>query len=102
MKLKLAGCAVLLLLFTVLTMAAAQAGSGKDDNNSAAASPQATEKDKAIRLEGEKRFHSNCSRCHTAPPKFPPRMMGTIVRHMRVRAMLTDDDMHFILRYMTQ
>lgn len=101
MKLKLVGCAMLLLLFTVLTMAAAQAGSGKDDS-AAAASPQATEKDKAIRLEGEKRFHSNCSRCHTAPPKFPPRMMGTIVRHMRVRAMLTDDDMHFILRYMTQ
>ena len=55
-----------------------------------------------MRFEGEKRFHSNCSRCHAAPPKFPARMMGTIVRHMRVRAMLTDDDVRYILRYMTQ
>jgi hypothetical protein len=37
-----------------------------------------------------------------APHKFPPRMMATIVRHMRVRATITDEDMHFILRYMTE
>jgi cytochrome c5 len=56
----------------------------------------------AMRLEGEKRFHANCSRCHAAPPKFPPRMMATIVRHMRVRATITDEDMRLILYYMTQ
>src|SRR3954470_4913118 len=28
-----------------------------------------------------------------APHKFPPRMMATIVRHMRVRAMIRDEDM---------
>jgi hypothetical protein len=55
-----------------------------------------------MRLEGEKRFHSNCGRCHSAPRKFPPRMMATIVRHMRVRATITDEDMRFILHYMTQ
>jgi cytochrome c5 len=54
------------------------------------------------RLEGEKRFRTNCSRCHAAPHKFPPRMMATIVRHMRVRATITDEDMRLILRYMTQ
>jgi len=54
------------------------------------------------RLEGERRFHENCGRCHAAPHKFPPRMMATIVRHMRVRAMITDEDMHLILDYMTQ
>jgi hypothetical protein len=37
-----------------------------------------------------------------APHKFPPRMMATIVRHMRVRATITDEDMHFILQYMTE
>jgi hypothetical protein len=37
-----------------------------------------------------------------APHKFPPRMMATIVRHMRVRATITDEDMQFILRYMTE
>jgi hypothetical protein len=37
-----------------------------------------------------------------APHKFPPRTMATIVRHMRVRAMITDEDMQLILHYMTQ
>jgi hypothetical protein len=54
------------------------------------------------RFEGEKRYRANCGRCHMAPHKFPPRMMATIVRHMRVRATITDEDMQFILRYMTE
>jgi hypothetical protein len=29
-------------------------------------------------------------------------MMTTIVRHMRVRATITDQDMRLILRYMTE
>ncbi|HVR23228.1 MAG TPA: cytochrome c [Candidatus Polarisedimenticolia bacterium] len=56
----------------------------------------------AMRLEGEKRFRANCNRCHAAPHKFPPRMMATMVRHMRVRATITDEDMRYILYYMTQ
>jgi mono/diheme cytochrome c family protein len=56
----------------------------------------------AERIEGEKRFRANCGRCHQAPHKFPPRTMATVIRHMRVRAMITDDDMRLILRYMTQ
>jgi mono/diheme cytochrome c family protein len=56
----------------------------------------------AMRTEGEQRFRANCGRCHAAPQKFPPRMMATIVRHMRVRATITDKDMRLILRYMTQ
>jgi mono/diheme cytochrome c family protein len=56
----------------------------------------------AMRIEGEKRFRANCGRCHMAPDKFPPRAMATIVRHMRVRAMITDEDMRLILHYMTQ
>ncbi len=54
------------------------------------------------RSEGEKRFRTNCGRCHQAPHKFPPRIMATVIRHMRVRAMITDEDMRLILRYMTQ
>ena len=55
-----------------------------------------------MRVEGEHRFRSNCSRCHATPHKFPARMMATIVRHMRVRATITDEDMRYILYYMTQ
>jgi cytochrome c5 len=76
------------------TAAAAAASAGQSDN-------QAAQKEN-MHLEGERRFRSNCARCHAAPPKFPPRMMATIVRHMRVRAAITDQDMHLILRYMTE
>ena len=54
------------------------------------------------RIEGEKRFRANCGRCHAAPQKFPPRMMGTVLRHMRVRATITEEDQRLILLYMTQ
>jgi mono/diheme cytochrome c family protein len=56
----------------------------------------------AMRVQGELRFRANCGRCHAAPHKFPPRMMATIVRHMRVRATITDEDMRLVLFYMTQ
>jgi mono/diheme cytochrome c family protein len=58
--------------------------------------------DARTRLEGQKRFEANCGRCHMSPRKFPPRMMATIIRHMRVRATLTDEDMHLILEFMTE
>ena len=54
------------------------------------------------RAEGEQRFRQNCGRCHQPPHKFPPRVMAAAIRHMRVRAMLTDEDMGLILKYMTQ
>lgn len=69
---------------------------------STASAPGDTAQDDTMRLEGEKRYRANCARCHAAPPKFPPRMMGTIIRHMRVRAMITDEEMRLILRYMTE
>jgi cytochrome c5 len=75
--------------------------------HSAASSSIPADKDKAamqseLRIEGEKRFRTNCGRCHMAPHKFPPRVMAIAIRHMRVRAMLTDEDMRLILLYTTQ
>ena len=55
-----------------------------------------------MRVQGEQRFRANCGRCHAAPQKFPPRVMKTVIRHMRVRATITDEDMRSILFYMTQ
>ena len=85
-------------------VAAAKTGSndkGKDSTN-AVAPAGSTAQDDPMRLEGEKAYHANCGRCHMAPPKFAPRMMATIVRHMRVRAAITDQEMRSILHYMTQ
>jgi mono/diheme cytochrome c family protein len=64
--------------------------------------PPTAAQNRAARVEGEKRFRTNCGRCHMPPHKFPPKMMATIVRHMRVRALITDEDMRYILAYMTQ
>jgi len=61
-----------------------------------------TSSEQPERAEGEQRFRENCGRCHQPPHKFPPRVMASAVRHMRVRAMLTDEDMRLILKYMTQ
>lgn len=70
--------------------------------NSAKAGASVRNKPAAERIEGEKRFRANCGRCHQSPHKFPPREMATIIRHMRVRATITDEDMRLILQYMTQ
>lgn len=67
-----------------------------------APSSAASQEDARWRLEGERRFATNCGRCHQAPHKYPPRVMATAIRHMRVRATITDDDMRYILRYITQ
>lgn len=93
------------VVFLALAAAAVAKTGSKDSANSAAPAAAATgnsHQDENMHLEGERRFRANCARCHAAPPRFAPRMMGTIVRHMRVRATITDDDMRYILRYMTE
>ena len=84
---------------------AAEASTGKDASGKEAnpAAPVVHVSDpNTMRIEGEQRFHANCGRCHAAPQKFPPRMMATVLRHMRVRALITDQDRRLILFYMTQ
>ena len=49
--------------------------------------------------EGDRIFQQNCSRCHNAPEGFSPRISGTIVRHMRVRASLSQHDAEELLRF---
>jgi mono/diheme cytochrome c family protein len=93
---------VTITFFLLISAAAGTTGDAKKDAGAPTANASHNAQDDAARVEGEKRFHSNCGRCHNAPPKFPPRMMSTIIRHMRVRANITDEDRRFILRYMTQ
>ncbi|HMF89805.1 MAG TPA: cytochrome c [Candidatus Angelobacter sp.] len=93
-------------LFLTLTMGAvvsAAPKSGARKDTPPAAKPGADNSTvQDTRLEGELRFRANCGRCHAAPRKFPPRLMATVVRHMRVRATLTDEDTRLILSYMTE
>jgi cytochrome c5 len=56
--------------------------------------PQQSDED-----DGQRVFDQNCSRCHNAPEGFSPRISGTIVRHMRVRANLSKEDEQKLLRF---
>jgi mono/diheme cytochrome c family protein len=93
-----------IMIAGVLAVASALYGAAQPGSKSSSSAPAVRSSDDAdaTRLEGEQRFRANCGRCHAAPHKFPPRMMATIVRHMRVRATITDEDMRLILNYMTQ
>jgi hypothetical protein len=111
-KRNLLACLSLLILGGVLSAAGQEQAKVADSSVSspgaetapatASGSSKAIQKSSFSRFEGEKRYRANCGRCHMAPHKFPPRMMATIERHMRVRATITDEDVQFILRYMTE
>lgn len=81
---------------------AARAAAATHGSASPATGTADDSQERVVRIEGEKRFRTNCGRCHMAPHKFPPRVMATAIRHMRVRAGITDEDMRLILGYMTQ
>jgi cytochrome c5 len=49
--------------------------------------------------EGERLFEQHCSRCHAAPEGFSPRISGTILRHMRVRASLSQREEETLLHF---
>jgi mono/diheme cytochrome c family protein len=50
--------------------------------------------------EGQRIFQQNCSRCHAAPEGFSPRISGTVVRHMRMRASLSQKEEQELLRFL--
>jgi len=94
-------CAPVFLLALVLALTAFAAASNKKEAPALAPVVHSNDAD-SMRAQGEQRFRANCGRCHAAPQKFPPRAMATVLRHMRVRATITDQDMQLVLFYMTQ
>jgi mono/diheme cytochrome c family protein len=50
--------------------------------------------------DGQKVFEQNCGRCHNAPQGFPPSISGTVSRHMRARASLSQEDYQAILHFL--
>jgi len=49
--------------------------------------------------EGEKRFETNCGRCHQPPQDLSPREARAVLRQMRVRANLSAEDERLILKF---
>jgi len=93
--------AILLCLLVTVSSALAGSASGKKNSEGTTSVQPVLDAD-GMRVQGEQRFRANCGRCHAAPQKFSPRVMATVVRHMRVRATITDEDMRLVLFYMTQ
>jgi cytochrome c5 len=91
--------AVLLFGAAALAFAGSEAKFPKPTSSTVAIS--SPESDQQMMIEGEKRYRANCGRCHQPPLKLPPRAMATTIRHMRVRALLTDEDVKYIVHYMT-
>jgi len=99
-KLAMLVCALALASVVYVSMARAEEPSAKKNLTIATVTRSAGADD--MRVQGELRYRANCGRCHAAPRKFPPRMMATVLRHMRVRATITDEDMKLVLFYMSQ
>lgn len=49
--------------------------------------------------EGERLFNVNCARCHNPPEDISPREATAVVRHMRVRAMLSAEEEKLIRQF---
>lgn len=82
-------------------LATAAAVIGQTNSSPQQSQPQATPKavhDNPDR--GQRVFNQNCSRCHNTPEGFPPSISGTVARHMRVRANLSDADYKALLRFL--
>ena len=72
--------------------------------------PQTTDKSKPAQAQapanavqadrGEQVFTTNCVRCHTPPGGLAPRITGTVIMHMRVRARLSREDEQALLRFL--
>lgn len=50
--------------------------------------------------DGEKLFHTHCGRCHNPPEDLSPREAKAVVRQMRVRAMLTEQEERRLLEFL--
>ena len=98
---RLPACALVIAFLAVCLPSGAE-GPAAPKKNTTTAAVAAAHDDATMRYQGEQRYRANCGRCHAAPRKFPPRMMATVLRHMRVRATITDEDMRLVLFYMTQ
>jgi mono/diheme cytochrome c family protein len=93
---------LIVIITFLLTFASALAAAINDGNGPPSAKTQNAQKSSKPldpAAEGERRFEINCGRCHRPPDNIPPRISKTILQHMRVKAMLTQEDEYYILKY---
>jgi cytochrome c5 len=84
-------CALVLGTVSTITQAK-EAPKPSQSDASATGTRPAADTTPAKSDRGQQVFAQNCSRCHNSPEGFSPHISGTIARHMRVRAGLSDED----------
>jgi len=95
----LSGCLSFLAIVVMAGSMEQARAAGTQDAKSAKPAMKSSDSDQDAEA-GQKKFQANCSRCHDAPEQFSPRIAGTIVRHMRVRASLSAQDEKDILKFL--
>jgi len=87
---------VITLLLLSLLLALGNRARAQQGNAAPKASPAKINES----AEGEKRFRTNCGRCHHPPEDLSPREARAVLRQMRVRAMLSAEDERLILKFL--
>jgi cytochrome c5 len=87
------GCLVL-----AASAAIAQMQDSAQKNQKPANPPETRDRSNASR--GQQVFNENCSRCHNTPEGFSSHISGTISKHMRVRAGLSEADYKELLHFL--
>ncbi|HEX8924193.1 MAG TPA: hypothetical protein VF786_00295 [Terriglobales bacterium] len=84
-------------ILSTLIVLAGTAGLFAQAKQNAPAKQQATN---SAQNEGERLFEVNCGRCHRPPEQISPKVAGSVLRHMRVRATLSKEDEQTILKFL--
>jgi cytochrome c5 len=93
-------CIALMAGLGILSILPAISAQQSPDSKPATQQPEKPQASTPDASEGERKFKQNCSRCHEAPQSLSPRITGTILRHMRVRASLSQQDEREILQFL--
>jgi cytochrome c5 len=92
------------LVFSVLLLAGFVCAGQQNDPSSNRLSSQGATKNQVQSQngseDGEHLFQVHCGRCHHAPEQIPPRIAGTVLRHMREKAVLTPEDERALMKYL--
>lgn len=92
LKLNLLGVLVLSTAACFAQVTSPPKSHGRDNDKKAASNSSVS--------RGQQVFMQNCSRCHNAPEKIPSQSVGTVAKHMRVRAKLSGDDYRALLQFL--
>jgi cytochrome c5 len=91
LELVMLGC---LVIATSVAVSRAS-GTSQPNNQKATQGPQDD-----LSKRGQQVFNQNCYRCHQVPEGFSPSISGTVAKHMRVRANLSEEDYKALMKFL--